>query len=135
MGKRQKKELVVWAVFLRGSLLSFGVYLTGVLLLSLLAVKGVVPESAVFPIVAAVCALGTLAGGVMAARGTSWGTVPAALLNTVIFAAVLLAVGMACWPDGISWAGRGGILLICALAGGIVAGLAGGRRARRRKRK
>ena len=109
------------------------VYLAAILLLALLVVKGAVPERAAFPAVAVLCLLGTLSGGVVTARRTPWGPLSAALLNTALFAAVLLVVGLACWPDGIG--SRGVILLLCALGGGLAAGLLGGRRGRRRKRK
>ena len=135
MGKRQKKTEAVWTVFLKGNALALGVYLVGILLAALLLVKGVLPESAAFPVIGALCVLAALGGGVVVARGTTWGTLPAALLNTVIFAALLALVGMACWPEGISWGGRGGVLLLCALAGGVVAGLVGRRRGQRKKRK
>ena len=132
MGK--KKPAPVWAVFLQGSLLALGVYAAGILLLTLLLVKGAVPEGSAFPVLAALCLLASLGGGLAVARRTPLGTLPAALLNTLIFAMVLAAAGMSCWK-GISWIGQGGVLLLCALAGGLLAGLIGGRRKRRRKRK
>ena len=132
-GKR-KKRTTTGAVLLQGTAVSLSVYLAGILLLALLAVKGAVPERAAFPTVAVLCLLGALSGGGVTAYRTPWGPLPAALLNTALFAAVLLVVGLACWPDGIgSW---GVILLLCALGGGLAAGLLGGRRGgRRRKRK
>lgn len=133
MAKGKKKRTAVGVVLLQGTAVSIIVYLAGVLLLALVEVKGVVPERAAFPVVAVLCLLGALSGGGVTARRTPWGPLPAALLNTVLFAAVLLAVGLACWPDGIG--GRGVILLLCALGGGLTAGLLGGRRGRRRKRK
>lgn len=133
MAKGKKKRTAAGMVLLQGTIVSVGVYLAGVALLALLAVKGVVPERASFPAVAVLCLLGALCGGGVTARRTPWGPLPAALLNTVLFTAVLLVVGLACWSDGI---GSGGmILLLCALGGGLAAGLLGGRRGRRRKRK
>lgn len=133
MTKGKKRRTAAGVVLLQGTAVSIIVYLAGVLLLALLAVKGVVPERAAFPVVAVLCLLGALSGGGVTARRTPWGPLPAALLNTALFAAVLLVVGLACWPDGIG--GRGVILLLCALGGGLAAGLLGGRRGRRRKRK
>lgn len=132
MGKK-KPAAAVWVVLLQGSLLSLGIYLAGMMLLALLLIQGAVPESSAFPVTAALCLLAALGGGFLTSRRTPWGTLPSALLNTLLFAAVLVAVGAACWR-GISWAGQGGILLLCALAGGLLAGVLGGRR-RRRKRK
>ena len=133
MAKGKKKRTATGVVLLQGTAAAVGVYLAGVLLLALLVVKGVVPERAAFPAVAVICLLGALSGGGVAARGTPWGPLPAALLNTALFAAVLLVVGLACWPDGVG--GRGVVLLLCALGGGLAAGVLGGRRGRRRKRK
>ena len=133
MAKGKKKRTAAGIVLLQGMAVSVIVYLAGILLLALLVVKGAVPERAAFPAVAVLCLLGTLSGGVVTARRTPWGPLSAALLNTALFAAVLLVVGLACWPDGIG--SRGVILLLCALGGGLAAGLLGGRRGRRRKRK
>ena len=133
MAKGKKRRTAAGVVLLQGAAVSVIVYLTGILLLALLVVKGAVPERAAFPAVAVLCLLGTLSGGVVTARRTPWGPLSAALLNTALFAAVLLVVGLACWPDGIG--SRGVILLLCALGGGLTAGLLGGRRGRRRKRK
>ena len=133
MGKGKRKRTAAGMVLLQGSAAALGIYLAGILPLALLVVKGAVPERAAFPAVAVLCLLGTLSGGVVTARRTPWGPLSAALLNTALFAAVLLVVGLACWPDGIG--SRGVILLLCALGGGLAAGLLGGRRGRRRKRK
>ena len=133
MAKGKKRRTAAGVVLLQGAAVSVIVYLAGVLLLALLVVKGAVPERAAFPAVAVLCLLGTLSGGVVTARRTPWGPLSAALLNTALFAAVLLVVGLTCWPDGIG--SRGVILLLCALGGGLAAGLLSGRRGRRRKRK
>lgn len=133
MAKGKKRRTAAGVVLLQGAAVSVAVYLVGILLLALLAVKGAVPERASFPAVAFLCLLGALGGGMVTARGTPWGPLPAALLNTALFAAVLLVAGLACWPDGIG--GRGVVLLVCALGGGLAAGLLGARRGRRRKRK
>ena len=133
MAKGKKRRTAAGVVLLQGAAVSVIVYLAGILLLALLVVKGAVPERAAFPAVAVLCLLGTLSGGVVTARRTPWGPLSAALLNTALFAAVLLVVGLACWPDGIG--SRGVILLLCAVGGGLAAGLLGGRRGGRRKRK
>ena len=78
--------------------------------------------------------LSAMSGGLLTARQSPWGTLPSALLNTLVFAGILIAAGAICW-QGITWYGHGSILLLCALAGGVVAGILGGRRSHRRKRK
>ncbi len=133
MGKKPE-SVPVWAVFLRGCLLSLAVYLGGILLLAALLVRGVVPEGAAFPVTAALCALGALFGGLLTARRSSWGTLPSAMLNSAVFAAVLAGAGFL-WQQTLTWTGRGGVLLLCALGGGAAAGVLGSRRPRRRKRK
>lgn len=131
MGKK-KTASAPWMVFLEGTLLSVGCYLAGLLLLALLAVRGTVPESALFPLTAALCLVSSAGGSLLpACRGSG---LPPALLNAAIFTALLLFLGMACWQR-ITWNGHGGILILCALAGGILAGCFAGRRPRRRKKR
>lgn len=133
MGKK-KTTTAVWMVYLQGVLLGAGCYLAGILLLALLVVKGIVPASAAFPLTAALCLLASAGGGLLTVRRGPWGPLPSALLNAALFAALLILLGMSFWQR-ITWNGRGGILLLCILAGGILAGFLGGRRPRRRKRR
>lgn len=48
---------------------------------------------------------------------------------------LLAAVGMLCWANGVTWTGRGGILLACVLGGGLLSALLGRRRGGRRVQK
>lgn len=132
MGKG-KKRTPSMLVFLKGLLLSLGVYLPGLLLAALLAVKGVLREEGLFPAVAVLCILAALAGGFLCARRPVWGPLPSAMVCAVLFAGILAAVGILCWEDGITWSGHGGVLVLCALAGGLLAGILGSGRKRRRK--
>lgn len=134
MGKG-KKRAPSMTVFLKGLLLSLGVYLPGLLLAALLAVKGVLREEGVFPAVALLCLLAALAGAVLCARRPVWGPLPSAMVCALLFAGVLAAAGILCWQDGITWSGHGGILILCALAGGLLAGVLGSGRGRKRRRK
>ena len=118
---------------LRGVLTALVLYLGGTALLALLVVRGTVPEGAAFPVLAVLCALAVLCGGILV--GPALPPMTGALAVAVCFGGVLLAVGAACW-QGITWMGHGGILLACAMAGGLVAGLlSDSRRGRRRKGK
>ena len=128
--KKQKPE---WTGFLQGILLALGVYLVCQMLTALLLVKGVLPESRSFLVVAVCCAVSALIGGLWVGK-TSLGRLAGGVLVAAGFAVVLVAVGLLCW-DGILWTGHGGILLLCALAGGVLSGLTGGKRGRRVKRK
>ena len=101
MGKK-KTTAAIWTVFLRGSMLSLGIYFAGILLLALLLVKGAIPESGAFPVTAVLCFLSAMSGGLLTARQSPWGTLPSALLNTLVFAGILIAAGAICW-QGITW--------------------------------
>jgi len=125
-----RRKLAAWQGFLAGGLLSLGVYLSGLLLLTLLLVKGVLSEGGSFPIVAVLCALAALAGGLLTVRLTLWRA--GGVLTAAVFLFVLLLAGLGFW-DEISWLGHGGILLLCGLAGGLLAGAAMPRSRRRRK--
>lgn len=134
MGKA-KKQSPSGLVFLKGLCLSFGIYLLGQLLVTLLVVKGALVEEGMFPAVAALCLLAALAGGFLCARKPVWGPLPSAILCAILFAAVLTAVGILCWERGIAWTGHGGILLLCALAGGLLGGILGGGVPKKKRRK
>ncbi|MBD5148590.1 MAG: hypothetical protein HDT19_07430 [Oscillibacter sp.] len=136
MAKGKKKAPPPWLTVLEGLGLSLGLYLLGILLVTLLAVRGTLSENGLFPAVAVVCGLSALCGGLLCGRRPFCGTLPSALLPAAVFAALLAAVGVLCW-DAVAWTGRGGALLLCALAGGLAAGLisaAGSRRGKGRRR-
>lgn len=124
-----RKKLAAWQCFLAGSLLSLGVYLLGLLFLTLLLVKGSVSEGGSFPMVAVLCALSALAGGVLTVRLTGWRA--GGVLTAAAFLAALILLGLGFWEQ-IAWLGHGGILLLCGLLGGTLAGVAGPKRRRRR---
>lgn len=133
MGKGQKQKTAGMAV-LQGTAAALALYGAGAALLAWLLVGGRLPETAAFPALAVLCVLAALVDGSLCARRTPWGTLPSALLGAAAFAAVLAGVGAACW-GALTLTGRGGILLLCALAGGCLAGLLGGRRRGKGKRK
>ena len=133
MGKGGKARPAAWQGVLRGVLMALGLYLVGTALLALLIVKGAVPEGVMFPVTAVLCALSVLCGGLLA--GPMLPPLPGAMAVAACFGGVLLAVGAACW-QGVTWTGHGGVLLACALGGGLLSGIVtGSRRGRRRKRK
>ena len=134
MGKG-KKQTPNGLVFLEGLCLSFAIYLLGQLLVTLLAVKGALAEEGMFPAVAVLCLLAALAGGFLCARRPVWGPLPSAMMCAVLFAGILTAAGILCWEKGINWTGHGGLLVLCALAGGLTAGVLGGGHRKKKKRK
>lgn len=133
-GKTRKKTSA-GVVVLQGVLVSLGIYLLAAVVLALLAVKGAVPEGSLFPVLAVCCGVCALAGGWTCARRTPWGALPGAMAAAAGFGAVLAAVGMLCWANGVTWTGRGGILLACILGGGLLSALLGRRRGGRRVQK
>ena len=132
MGKTGRSETPLWMTFVQGVLVSAGVYLVFAALTALLAVRGVLPERGIFPAVAAGCVLAACAGGVLCARRSPWGSLPSAMVCAAGFLAVVIAIGLLCWQS-IAWLGQGGILIGCGAAGGVLAGLLGGRRSRRKR--
>ena len=126
-----KKQTAPWLVFVQGILLAVGVYLLEQLAVAGLLVRGTLPEGSAFGAVAVTCLLAALAGGVLCVRRSPLGRLPSGLLTAAGFGAVLAAVGLLCWEGGVTWTGHGGILLLCALGGGALAGLLGGKRGRR----
>lgn len=133
MGK-SKKQSAPWVAFVQGTLLSLALYLLLQMLMALLLVKAVLPEEKSFLVVSIVCALCAFIGGLFCIRRSSIGKLPSGLISAAGFAVLLIVIGLLCW-NGITWMGQGGILLLCALAGGVLAGLLGGKRGRRVKHK
>jgi len=127
-----RKQLAAWKGLLAGGLLTLGMYLAGLLFLTLLLVKGTISERWRFTAVAVLCGLSALAGGMATVRLTRWRA--GGVLTTVIFLALLSLAGLGFW-DEVTWFGRGGILLLCGLAGGLLAGLIGSGRSGKRRRK
>lgn len=130
---KEKKKVVAWVTFVRGSFVSLWMYLVGVFLAALFLVKGIVPENAMFPIVAVLCMIASFGGGMLAGGESPWGAFPAAVLNAVIFSGILILTGVACWRE-VTWNGHAGVMLICALAGGMVSGALAKPRGKKRKR-
>ena len=131
---KTKKQTAPWLVLLESVGLALGVYLGGLALLAALAVRGSVGEGAVFPVLAVLCLGASFGGGLLAARRLPWGTLPSALLAVGCFAGLLALVGFCGW-DGLLLTGRGGVLLLCTAAGGLLAGVLGSRSKVRRRRK
>lgn len=129
MSKQTKKHPFGIELFW-GSGLALGLYLTGLMLLTLFAVRGGISDT--FPAVAVLCFASSLVGGLTVARRLPWGTLPSALLVSACFTGTLVLVGLS-FPSGLTLTGKGGGLLLCALSGGIAAGLLSSRKKVRRK--
>ena len=103
MGGNTRKQSTWWLALVQGLLLSLGVYL----------------------------AAAALAGAALCGARSPWGRFPGAAASTGAFLAVIAAVGLSCWEEP-TLLGRGGILLLCGAAGGLLAGGIGRRRPRRK---
>ena len=119
----------------RALAVSLGIYLAGHLLLAALLVRGTVGEGVAFAVTAGLCVISSAVGALLAAGQAGMGRLPGAMLAAALFVCALIAVGALAW-QGITWTGHGGILILCALAGGLLAGLLGGRKrgGKRRRR-
>lgn len=118
---------------LLGTAMALGIYLLGLLAAAWLLVRGTLPESTAFPVTAGLCAAASFIGGTVSARQMAIGSLPAALLTVGCFVLVLLAAAFGVWQN-IACTVQSGGLLLCALTGGLVAGLLGGRKRRKPRR-
>lgn len=132
MNQRKKTMTAPWIVCLQGGGAALTLYLVGLFLLTAAVMKGLISEELSFSCIAVLCVLSGVAGGAVCARRTPWGSLPGAMAGAGLFAAVLAMVG-ACWT-GVDWAGKGGVLLVCAAGGGLFAGLLGGRKSKRARK-
>lgn len=132
--KKGTKQPNIGVVLLKSTGLSLGGYLLGILLMAFGAVRTNVRDTVLFSVMAGICILSSFLGGTLAARRLPWGTLPSALLGTGCYGMIMMLVGLCAW-DQLSVSGRGGVLLLCVIAGGAIAGLAGSRKKVHRKRK
>ena len=131
MGKGGKGRAPAWQGVLRGAAAALALYLGGTALLTLLMVKGAVPENLGFPVLTVLCAVSALCGGLL--TDSALPPLSGALAVSAGFDAVLAAVGLGCW-QGITWIGQGGALLFSGFMGGLLAALVKGRRKKRRRK-
>jgi len=128
-----KRKTPAWAVYPEGALVSLGIYIILQCLLAMLTVKVIVPESAVFRLQMAGAVLSAFCGGLFAVhRGNLMGTLWAALLTTASFVILLFAASVLLY-DGIKWTEQTAALLVCMLAGGLLAGMVGSRGRKRQR--
>lgn len=136
MGKKRKAG-PAWRTLLEALGLSLGLYVAGILLLSLLLVRSILGEGQVLPIMTAVCGLAALAGGVYAVRRSpELGAFTAGALMALCYAGVLAVLGLGIWGK-LAIPGEGLWPLLSAIVGGLFGGLLGrrkgGHRVQRRK--
>lgn len=120
MGKEMRGGNCV--VFVRGGVVALWVYLAMVAVIALLAVNGIIPERAEKGLIVCAGFVAALAGGIMVVGKGGVGRLPAAMINTTIFAGVLVAVKLMSGSSESLW-GCGWFQLTCIFAGGLVSGL------------
>ena len=130
MGKG-KKQSDPWKLFAKCVILSLGIYLLGQILLAALLVNGTLKRESAFTVLAALAVLATLAGGSLCVKRFPWGTLPGGIVFALIFGGVITGIGAACWK-GITWSGQGGLLLCWIMAGGLLCGILGGIKGKRK---
>lgn len=132
-GKKRKRLSGPAAVALGSgtALVGYVVLLAGE---SALLIRGTLPEGSLTAIMGVCCLLAVLAGGSVSALRSMWRPLPAAFSVGAVMAAVLAVAGLSASepPD---WAGQGGPLVLCALAGGLLAGFLASRRAKGKRRR
>ena len=130
---KTKRETPLWAVLTQGSLVALSIYFLGLLGVSALLVRGTMGEGSAFPLILVLGALASFVGGLITVRRTPWGTLPTGLAIAAIFAFALGITGLAFW-ESLSFLGRGGLLILAILGGGLLAGVLGGKRKKKGKR-
>lgn len=131
MSKGKKDSLFVG--IMRGSIISLLLYLVGCLLTALLLVKGILQEGSIYPVLAVNSVLASLSGCTAVLGKASLGKIPMALLVAGIFCCFQVMIGVCFW-HGITWTGEGGVLLLCAVCGGILSALLSARKRKKGKR-
>ena len=121
------KKTMGWKRTLLGLAVTAAVDMAGVLLVTLLTVRGLVGEGNAFPLLAGATFCAAFIGGLTAGGGGAGAA--GALLNAGLFAALLILVCFGVW-GGVTV--RGLILLAMALLGGVLSGAARGKVGKRR---
>ena len=124
MGKKRKAG-PAWRTLLEALGLSLGLYVMGILLLSLLLVRGILGEGQMLLVITAVCGLAALAGGVYAVRrAPELGAFTAGALTALCYAGVLAVLGLGVWGK-LAIPGEGLWPMLSAVVGGLLGGLLG----------
>lgn len=121
-----RKKTPAGMVVLQGVLVSLAIYLLAAVVLALLAVKGVMPEESLFPVLAVCCGVCALAGGMTCARRVPWGVLPGADGCCCRIRSGSGGVGLLRWTDGVHLDRRGRILLACVWGAALSGRWAGG---------
>ena len=125
------KNKSAWKRLLTGLLVTAAVNFAGILLTTLLVMRGTLGEEQTFPLLAAAALASAFCGGLAVGRGTlGFG---GACLNAVGFDLLLIVICLSTWDEMIT--SRALLILAAVLAGGLLSGAVCGKsRKRQRKR-
>lgn len=132
MGKDRKKESL-WAVCLRGSMIALVLYVAGVCGTAFCLTKGLLPESSAYLLLSANCLLAVWCASMMVLRKSPFRQGFAALFIALLFCFFQIVLGICIW-EGPSLTGEGGLLLLWAVAGGVLSMVLSCRNKRKGKR-
>ena len=114
------KKRPVWGILLLGLVVTAAVDMAGVLLVTLLTVRGMIGEERAVPLLAAAALASSFAGGCIAKTGKLG--VAGTLANSALFGVLLVLLGYGIW-DGVTVQGLP--VLVMVLLGGFLSWLAG----------
>ena len=123
------KKTMGWKSILLGLAAAMTVDLLGVLLVTLLTVRGAVGEGSGFPLLAVAALCAAFTGGMIAGGGGV--DAAGALLHTGLFGVLLVLICFGAW-EGVTIHGL--ILLAMVLLGGLLSGAVRGKVGKRRRK-
>ena len=125
------KNKSVWKELLTGLLVTAVVNFAGILLTTLLVMRGTLGEEQTFPLLAAAALFSSFCGGLAVGRGTlGFG---GACLNAGGFCLLLIMICLSTWDEMIT--SRGLLILAMVLAGGLLSGAVCGKSGKRQRKR
>lgn len=125
------KNKSAWKGLLTGLLVTAIVNFVGILLTTLLVMRGTLGEEQTFPLLAAAALFSAFCGGLAAGRGTlGFG---GACLNAGGFCLLLIMICLSTWDEMIT--SRGLLILAMVLAGGLLSGAVCGKSGKRQRKR
>lgn len=125
------KNKSAWKGLLTGLLVTAVVNFAGILLTTLLVMRGTLGEEQTFPLLAAAALFSAFCGGLAAGRGTlGFG---GACLNAGGFCLLLIMICLSTWDEMIT--SRGLLILAMVLAGGLLSGAVCGKSGKRQRKR
>ena len=125
------KNKSAWKGLLTGLLVTAAVNFAGILLTTLLVMRGTLGEEQTFPLLTAAALTSAFCGGLAVGRGTlGFG---GACLNAVGFDLLLIVISLSTWDEMIT--SRGLLILAAVLAGGLLSGTVCGKSGKHQRKR